>query len=204
MAKYSVFNTLAHRAKVVSYKKQSLPILHKPQQKFECKHYTTIEASSMDIQPNNNYNNSGTNNNCNNKNISILVPYIHGLRERFERTCNNKGIQVHFKDANTIKTLLMAPKDRDNKLQKSGIIYQLKCPHINCPKEYIGEFGRIFGDRFKEHLRALSPIHRHSNSTGHPVSPDCFTIVYRESQGVARNIKEAIYIQINDPSLNRN
>ena len=37
-----------------------------------------------------------------------------------------------------------------------------------------------------------------------PVSPDCFTIVNREWQGVTRNIKEAMYIWVNDPSLNRN
>ena len=109
------------------------------------------------------------------------LPYIHGLGERFKRACNNTGIQVHFKGTNTIKTLLMDSKDRDSKLQKSGVIYKFKCPHINCPEEYIGESGRKFGDRLKEHLWAPSPIHHHSNSTGHPVSPECFTIVNRES-----------------------
>ena len=50
----------------------------------------------------------------------------------------------------------MTAKDRDNKLQKRGIIYKFKCPHINCPEEYIGESGRALGDRVKEHLRAPS------------------------------------------------
>ena len=98
----------------------------------------------------------------------------------------------------------MAPKDRDNKLLESGAIYRYKCPHINCLDEYIGESGRTFRDRLKEHLRAPSPIHHHSHSTGHPVSPQCFTIVDRESQVVTRNIEEAMYIHANDPSLNRN
>ena len=102
------------------------------------------------------------------------------------------------------KKLLMAPKERDYKLQKSEVIYKFKFQHINCLKEYIGESGRTFGDRLKEHLRVPSPIHQHSNSTGHPVSPDCFTIAHRESQGVTGNIKEVMYIQVNDPSLNRN
>ena len=114
-------------------------------------------------QSNNNKNNSGTNNNMN---IIIVVPCIQGLGERFKRTCNNKGMQVHFKGTNTIKTLLMAPKDRDNKLQKSGVMYKFKCLHINCPEEYIGESGRTFQDRFKEHLRAQFSIHHHSNSVG--------------------------------------
>ena len=61
-----------------------------------------------------------------------------------------------------------------------------------------------FGDSIKEHLKAPSPIHQHSISTGHPLSPDCFTIIYREAQGTSRNIKEAMFICVNDPSLNRN
>ena len=109
-----------------------------------------------------------------------------------------------MKGTNTIKQLLMAPKDKDSKLQKNGVIYKYKCPQINCTEEYIGESGRTFGDRYKEHLKAPSPIHLHTTTTGHPVSPDCFSIVDRESQGMVRNIKEAMYIRVNDPSLNRN
>ena len=78
----------------------------------------------MDSQHNNNHNKNGTSNNKSNKNLSIIVPYIQGLGEEFKRTCNKKGIQVHFKGSNTIKTLLMAPKDKDTKLQKSGVIYK--------------------------------------------------------------------------------
>ena len=79
-----------------------------------------------------------------------------------------------------------------------------KCPHINCSEEYIGESSRTFVDRLKEHLRAPSHTHHHSHSTGHPVSPKSFTIDDRVLQGVTRNIKEAMYIHVNDPSLNRN
>ena len=111
--------------------------LNRCQQNFEHRHYTNNETSSTDSQHNNNQNYSGTNNNNQNKNLSIVVPYIQGLGEKCERTCNKKGLQVHFKGSNTIKTLLLAPKDKDTKLQKSGVIYKFRCPHINCPKEYI-------------------------------------------------------------------
>ena len=73
----------------------------------------------------------------------------------------------------------MAPKDRDDKPQMSWVIYKFKCTHINCPEEYIRESGRTFGDRLKEHLRAPLPIHQHSNTTGHPVTPDHFIIAHR-------------------------
>ena len=59
-------------------------------------------------------------------------------------------------------------------------------------------------DWLKEHLRDPSLIHHHSHSTGHPVSPEYFTIVDKEVQGVTRNKNEAMYIHVNDPSLNRN
>ena len=126
------------------------------------------------------------------------------MGKKFKKTCNRKGIQVYFKGTNTIRSLLMAPKDRDNKLQKNGIIYRYQSPQINHPRQYIGESGRTFGDRYKEHLKAPSPIHLHSSTTGHPVNPDHFTIIDREPQGNIKNIKEAMYIRVNDPPLNRN
>ena len=98
----------------------------------------------------------------------------------------------------------MASKDKDPKLTKSGIIYRYRCPNVTCTKQYIGESGRSLGDRYREHLKAPLPIHLHTSTTGHPVSPVCFTIIDREVQGFTRNIKEALYIKVNDPSLNRN
>ena len=49
-----------------------------------------------------------------------------------------------------------------------------------------------------------STIIDHQNITGHEVSLDNFSIVGREDNSIARNIKEAIIIRVNDPSLNRN
>ena len=111
--------------------------------------------------------------------------------------------QVHFKGTNTIKALIMAPKDRDSKLQKSGVIYKFECAHINCPGEYIGESSRTFRDRLKEHHRAPSPIHHHNSSTGLLVSPECFTSVDRESWGSLGTLKR-LCIHVNDSSLNKN
>ena len=132
----------------------------------------------------------------------MVVPYIKQKSSR--RLVTNKAYKVHLKGTNTVKQLLMAPKDKDPKLTKSGVIYRYQCPTSNCTKQYIGESGRSLGERYKEYLKAPSPIHLHTSITGHPVSPDCFTIVDREAQGLTRNIKEVMYIKVNDPSLNRN
>ena len=111
---------------------------------------------------------------------------------------------MFFKGDNTIKDFLMHPKDRDTILQKSGVIYSFRCDRVDSDEEYIGESGRTFAERFRENMKAPSPIHDHHNITGHEVSLNDFSIVGREDQNIARTIKEAILIRINDPSLNRN
>ena len=113
------------------------------------------------------------------------------------------GVQVFFKGGNTIKSLLMAPKDKDPLMKKSRVIYRYKCDRVECDEEYIGESSRTFGERFKEHQKASSPIFDHHNTTGHNISIENFEIVVREDQNLMRTIKEALYIRVNDPSLNR-
>ena len=88
--------------------------------------------------------------------------------------------------------------------KRSGVIYRYKCDRVECDDEYIGESFRTFGERFKEHLKAPSPIFDHYKTTGHQVSLENFSIVGREEQNLMRAIKEALYIRVNNPSLNRN
>ena len=114
------------------------------------------------------------------------------------------GIQVHFKSGKTLKDELVAPKDKDHITKKSGIIYRFKCDRLECDEEYIGETSRTFGERYKEHLKAPSPIHDHSNITGHTTSLENFSIVGREEQNLSRLIKESMFIRVNSPSLNKN
>ena len=98
----------------------------------------------------------------------------------------------------------MAPKDKDHITKKSGIIHTFKCNRLECDDEYLGESSRTFGERFREHLKAPSPIHDHYNITGHSTTIENFSIVGREDQNLIRAIKEPIYVRVNNPSLNRN
>ena len=75
---------------------------------------------------------------------------------------------------------------------------------MDCDEEYIEESSRTFGERFKEHQKAPSPIHDHYHITCHKISIDNFSIVGREDQDLMRTIMEALYIRVNNPSLNRN
>ena len=98
----------------------------------------------------------------------------------------------------------MAPKDKDPISKKSGIIYRYKFNRVECDEEYIGKSSRTFGERFREHLKAPSPIYDNYSITGHSTTIKNFSIVGREDQNLIRTIKESIYIRVNSPSLNKN
>ena len=89
-------------------------------------------------------------------------------------------------------------------VNQSGAIYWYQCGDLGCDDEYIGETSRTFVERYKEHLKAPSAIHHHSSQTGHPTSHNNFQIIGREGHNLARNIKESIYIRVNNPTLNNN
>ena len=109
-----------------------------------------------------------------------------------------------IKEGNTWKNLLMFPKDREVITKHSNIIYWFKCGRTECDDEYIGESARTFEERYKEHLKGPSPIFEHQNITGHTTKVENFKIISREGQNMARAIKEAIYIRVNNPTLSRN
>ena len=106
-AENSVFNTLAFRAKVVCTSQQALHkemehirkalqacnfppwTVNNLQNIYNCKHNIHNAQTATGNQSNNNGSNS--------KNISTVVPYIHGLGQRFKMACHNLGMKVHFK-----------------------------------------------------------------------------------------------------------
>ena len=132
----------------------------------------------------------------------IVIPYTQGLCENIKKICGRYGIQTHFKGGRTIKNLLVSPKDKDPMVNQSVAIYWYQCGDLGCNAEYIGETSRTFGERYKEHLKPPSAIHHHSNQTGHTTNQNNFQIIGREGYNLARNIKESIYIRVNNPTLN--
>ena len=189
-SKYSVIGTLLHRAKTICSDPQLLKQEedHLYKALSTCKYPTwALNRIKMKIRnptnkKNNNSNpkNSGTDTN---QKPYIIVPYQKGLSEIFKNICNNHGVQVYFKGGKTIKNLLMAPKDQDPMKNRSGVIYRFKCNRVECDDEYIGESSRTFGEGFKEHLKAPSPIFDHLTTTGHQVSLENFSIVGERGAG---------------------
>ena len=209
-AKFSVINTLKHRAKIVCSNNQLLKeeVDHLNRALRRCKYPEWALSRANIKQKKKTSTNQGTSSNSNwtgsNNKPYIVVPYIQGMSESYKNICRKHGVEMFFRGGNTIKGLLMQPKDRDNILQKSGVICRFRCGRVNCDEEYIGELGRTFTERFRKHMKASSPIHDHHNITGCEVSLDNFSILGREDQNITRTIKEEILIRVNDPSLNRN
>ena len=95
------------------------------------------------------------------------------------------------------------PQGQGPQNNQTGIIHHYKCSQINCPSTYIGESGRSFGERVKEHFKTPSPS-TYTAPPGHPMDPEQFSIVHKEVNSHPGTIKEAMFIQVQDPTLNRN
>ena len=203
--KYSIISSLLHRAKNLCSNQQLLDEEHSQIQKalLQCKYPNwAINRTKLKIntpKPNNRSNSSKTINRGH-----ITVSYEEGLSESVKNICKKYGIEVHFKSGKSIKDELVAPKDQDHLTKKSGIIYRYKCDRLECDEEYVGETARTFGERYKEHLKAPSPIYNHYNISGHNITLNNFSIVGREEQNLSRLIKESMFIRVNNPSLNKN
>ena len=129
-AKYSIINTLTHRAKTVCSTPQLLlkeeVFLREALQKCMYPIWALNKAkvkSNMHKRPNNTKN-SSTNKE---QNYTHSGACIKGIIESLRNICSKHGIQVHFKGGRTIKDLMVAPKDRDTIIQKGWVIYRYKC-----------------------------------------------------------------------------
>ena len=85
-----------------------------------------------------------------------------------------------FQGRTDTENILVSPKDKDNMANKNSVIYNHSCGRIDCNEDYITEAARTFGERYKEHLKAPSPIFGHQNSSGHKTSMENFQLIGRE------------------------
>ncbi len=80
------------------------------------------------------------------------------------------GVTVHLKLINTIHSMLGTPKVKPDKLDKSGVVYNIQCE--DCPSKYVGETERSLVKTFTEHKHASSPVSSHMTDCGHKFDPN--------------------------------
>ena len=116
LAKYSVINTLVHRAKAVCSNQELLRTeeQHIREVLTKCNYPTR----ALDRMGHKNYQ-QNKHNKANNKNNNIkssgytVIPYTKGLCESIKRICSTYGIQTYFKGNRTLENILLTPKDKD-------------------------------------------------------------------------------------------
>ena len=124
-SKYSVIGSLKHRAKSTCSDKELLrsEVHHTEEALKRCKYPTwALNKAKMKTKTAANRNNNRNNNTTNNstQRPHIVIPYYQGISESMKKACSEYGVQVYFKGGNTIKNLLMAPKDQDAIQKKVG------------------------------------------------------------------------------------
>ena len=136
----------------------------------------------------------------------VVIPYIKGVSEKLRAAFNQFGVPAYFKPANTLRQLLVRPKDPVEKERVVGPVYHISCE--DCDANYIGETERSLKARFSEHRRPSTSSsevsrHIHSDCPDHSISIDTTDILSVEPRWFERGVKEAIYIRASSPSLNK-
>jgi hypothetical protein len=107
-------------------------------------------------------------------------------------------LNIAFRTQNTVENILRH-KTKTEKYDSSGI-YQMKC--LDCPLRYIGQTGRTFKIRYKEHIQEIrnnngnSGYSNHILNTGHTYGTltDTMDVIRNGRKGRHLNTLEKYHI----------
>ena len=133
------------------------------------------------------------------------------------------GVGFCVKPHQTLRQLLVHPKDKIDQPKKSEVIYEIPCK--NCKLSYVGETARKLETRLKEHrveyeksmetkfTRSTrkqseteinkSAITDHAKQCNHIIDWEGAKVVDTEGDRYKRWITEAIWIRRRTPTMNR-
>lgn len=141
--------------------------------------------------------------------VVIILPHAGYRTEQFgskfkqfiNRYFPHINFTTIFKTPMEIRNLFPF-KDKTPLLSRSNIVYKIKCD--NCNGFYIGKTKRCLGIRIKEHQdeNSNSSILKHAKDTGHQINWDQVEILDRADNDKLLLLKESIYIQNLNPTLN--
>ena len=145
----------------------------------------------------------------------VVIPYVEGVAEKLNRAFRKHNIFTAMRPTNTLKSILVHPKDKRDLNQISDAVYDIPCK--TCDMSYIGETGHLFGTCLKEHQKdsekisdikftranrkaSTSEQHKsaitdHIAQENHIIDWEGATILDRDSNSTTRKIREAIHIR---------
>jgi predicted GIY-YIG superfamily endonuclease len=204
--KLGILNTLSTRAIRISDKEhleQEKNHLHKVFKNIGYKEKEIENAIRKALEKENN---KPQQKNNQTPSLTAYLPYIQGVTDKIAKILNKKEIKTSFKPLNTIKQNMRSVKDKLDQHNFKGV-YRIDC---SCGKCYIGETGRSFNTRIKEHSADIknerartSALAEHSLKTKHHIRLEDTRILAKEDHLLKRRIREAIEIIKNPDNLNR-
>ena len=105
----------------------------------------------------------------NNPSYAVL-PYINGITEPLKRLLKRHDIRTTTKPLRTLEQHFPSLKDRPLPEKQTNVVYKINC--ADCSWSYIGETGRAFGTRKKEHKRNVEQFKSGSNIAKHAWTHD--------------------------------
>jgi len=123
---------------------------------------------------------------------------VSGLSEHLSRVFRAQDIHTYHKPYNTLRSILVLPKDRTPTEKKTSVVYDITCN--DCGEHYIGETART---REKRNKQTTSAIRERQSQANHEIDWEGVKILDKESVDIKRKIKEAIHIRCQRPTLNR-
>ena len=121
------------------------------------------------------------------------LPYIRGLSEPLTRLLRKNDIRVVSKPAKTLQQEFPSPKFRQPLDLQCNVVYKIPC--ADCSWCYVGETGRCFKTRRKEHQRNLknytrgSNIANHAWHNNHSIDFDGATVIDKGNHRVRRTLE---------------
>ena len=124
-AKYSVINTLSHRAlNICSTPELAEEELQHLQNVLGQRKYSTWAVRKI-IKKHQQKKKKQTPKTKYPAKCHIVVPYSQGIGESAKNSCKKHGVDVHFEGGQTLKNILVSPKDKDNITSKSSVMYSV-------------------------------------------------------------------------------
>ena len=74
------------------------------------------------------------------KKYPVVLSYVREISEQLRRVFRSFDIPVYFKPTNTLRQLLVLPKDKVEKGKVVGLVYHITCD--DCDATYVGEMER--------------------------------------------------------------
>ncbi|XP_041461178.1 uncharacterized protein LOC121412434 [Lytechinus variegatus] len=143
---------------------------------------------------------------------TIVLPYIGKTSHRLQRILHSANILVRHQSSRKLHSILHSHKDKHPSNKQPGV-YKIPC---DCGKVYIGETGRDFDTRLKEHKTHhrrsdwdRSAIVKHAQQENHRIEWERSHLITNIRHWNTRRVREAIEIHQHntvpqDPGLHIN